>query len=340
MGSFRNLLFLFGSLKSAVLTACDPIKRTLRSGGELATANAAVINGGSDAFCTQSTHEESRLILEGEADFPVGSETRCAIADDRTFFLSNTLERPESLQPTNLARSLEARNIQRMRLLLVGYVLIVVICFIGSAPVSAGAVYEDVPSVVDPKAKYLFYMHGLAIERSGRRASSYNYSGILKALAERGFIVIGAERDPVHNVEYAEKVTGQVKKLLTVGVPAKNITVAGHSKGGMITMLVMSILAEPDIAYVNFAGCGRESSGFSGFRRYAKTRAPRARGRLLSAYDRNDQIAGSCKQALEKMTNAYVTERVLDNGGGHGLFRKPEAEWLDMLEAWAERRDK
>ena len=40
------------------------------------------------------------------------------------------------------------------------------------------------------------------------------------------------------------------------------------------------------------------------------------------------------------MTNAYVMERVLDSGGGHGLFRKPEAEWLDMLEAWAERQDK
>jgi hypothetical protein len=217
---------------------------------------------------------------------------------------------------------------------------IVAICFIGSASASAGAVYKEVPSVVDLKAKYLFYMHGLAIERGGRHARSYNYSGILKELAKRDFIVIGEERSPVSNVEYAEKVAGQVKKLLTAGVPAKNITVAGHSKGGMIAMLVMSIVAESDIAYVNFAGCGREGSRFSGFRRFAKTRAPRARGRLLSAYDRNDQIAGSCKQALEKMTNAYVRERVLDNGGGHGLFRRPEAEWLDMLEAWAERQDK
>ena len=215
------------------------------------------------------------------------------MAGDRTFFPCGTLERSivsENMQPINLARSLKARNMQRMRLLLVGCVLIVVICFIGSTPVSAGAVYEEVPSIVDPKANYLFYMHGLAIERGGRRARSYDYSGILKELAKRGFIVIGEERNPVHNVEYAEKVAEQVKKLLTAGVPAKNITVAGHSKGGMIAMLVMSILAEPDIAYVNFAGCGKESSGFSGFRRFAKTRAPRARGRLLSAYDRKIRL--------------------------------------------------
>jgi len=63
-----------------------------------------------------------------------------------------------------------------------------------------------------------------------------------------------------------------------------------------------------------------------------------ARGRLLSAYDRSDQIAGSCKPALDKMTNAIVTERVLDVDGGHELFYTPKAEWLDILQAWAERR--
>ena len=138
---------------------------------------------------------------------------------------------------------------------------------------------------------------------------------------------------------YAEKVAGQAKKLLAGGVPAKNITVAGHSKGGMIAMAVMSILAEPDIAYVNFAGCGREGSGFTGFLRFAEQGAAAARGRLLSAYDRNDQVAGSCKPALEKMTNAVVRERVLDNGGGHEWFKVPDAKWLDVLQAWAERRD-
>lgn len=291
---------------------------------------------------TQPTHEGSPPILEGETDFRVGSETRCVRADDMIFFPRKTQEGsivPENVQPANLARSSKARRILRMRLLLVECALIVVICFIGSAPASAGAVFWEVPNVVDPKAKYLFYMHGLAIERGGQRARSYNYSGILKALANRDFIVIGEERSPVSIDVYAEKVAGQVKKLLTAGVPAKNITVAGHSKGGMITMLVMSILAEPDIAYVNFAGCGVEGSGFSGFLRFADQGAPRARGRLLSAYDRNDQIAGSCKQALEKMTNATVRERVLDNGGGHELFYSPEAGWLDVLQAWAERRD-
>ncbi len=228
--------------------------------------------------------------------------------------------------------------IKRMCVFLRDCTLIGIAIFTVCTPVLAGTVQKDVPSVVDPNAKYLFYMHGLAIEQGGPRAKSYDYSGILKELAKRGFVVIGEERSRVRNDVYADKVAGQVRKLLTAGVPAKNITVAGHSKGGMITMLVMSSLADPDIAYVNFAGCGREGSGFEGYLRFAEHRASMARGQLLSAYDRSDQIAGSCKPALDKMTNATVTERVLDIGGGHELFYSPKAEWLNILQAWAERR--
>jgi hypothetical protein len=228
--------------------------------------------------------------------------------------------------------------IKRIGVFLRAYTLIGIAIVTVCVPAVAGTVQKDVPSVVDPNARYLFYMHGLAIEQGGPRAKSYDYAGILKELAKRGFVVIGEERSRVRNDVYADKVAVQVRKLLTAGVPAKNITVAGHSKGGMITMLVMSSLANPNIAYVNFAGCGREGSGFGGHLRFAEHRASMARGRLLSAYDRSDQIAGSCKPALDKMTNAIVTERVLDIGGGHELFYTPKAEWLDILQAWAERR--
>jgi len=160
-------------------------------------------------------------------------------------------------------------------------------------PVLAGTVQSDIPSVVDPSAKYLFYMHGRAIEEGGPRAKSYRYSSTLEELAKRGFVVIGEERSPVRNDVYADKVAGQVRKLLAAGVPAKNITVAGHSKGGLIAMLVMSNLANTDVAYVNFAGCIKGVSESQGYLKFAEHRAPRARGRLLSAYDRSDEVAGS-----------------------------------------------
>jgi len=205
-------------------------------------------------------------------------------------------------------------------------------------PVLAGTVQSDIPSVVDPSAKYLFYMHGRAIEEGGPRAKSYRYSSTLEELAKRGFVVIGEERSPVRNDVYADKVAGQVRKLLAAGVPAKNITVAGHSKGGLIAMLVMSNLANTDVAYVNFAGCIKGVSESQGYLKFAEHRAPRARGQLLSAYDRSDEVAGSCKQALDRMKGAVVVERVLDIGGGHELFYSPKAQWLDVLQSWAERR--
>jgi hypothetical protein len=248
----------------------------------------------------------------------------------------------EKLLSTNMALNFSLSRActfsKRTGVFLLICTLMGIVIFALCTPALAGSVQKDVPSVIDPNAKYLFYMHGFAIEQGGPRARFYDYSGIMKELAKRGFVAIGEERSRVRSDVYAEKVVGQVRKLISAGVPAKNITVAGHSKGGMITMLVMAMLADPDIAYVNFAGCGREGSGFEGYLQFAERRASMARGQLLSAYDRSDQIAGSCKPALDKMTNAVVTERVLDIGGGHELFYSPKAEWLDILQAWAERR--
>ena len=216
------------------------------------------------------------------------------------------------------------------------------LCAIGMAllagPTWAGGVHADVPASPDARVKYLLYMNGLGLETAGPRAQAYQYRDILDALAGRGFEVIGEQRASVRADAYAEKVAGQVKALLGAGVPASHITVAGHSKGGMITMLVMAMVRNPEVAYVNFAGCGQPGSGFEGFQRFGQARGPMAQGILLSAYDRDDRIAGSCKAALDRMTKAKVTERVLDVGGGHEAFYTPKASWLDVLQGWAERR--
>ena len=222
-------------------------------------------------------------------------------------------------------------------MLLVLCLFVTIVNHADTAPAWAGEIYKDVPEAINTEAKYIFYMHGIAIEQGGERARKYKYTEILKELADRGFVVIGEKRKHTKNLEYADKIARQARILLTAGVPASNITVAGHSKGGMITLLVMARLAEPEIAYVNFAGCGRENSGFTGYLDFAAKGARKARGNLLSAYDRSDQIAGSCKEALDVMTSAQVTERVLEFGGGHELFYKPEAGWIDILVNWADR---
>ena len=74
------------------------------------------------------------------------------------------------------------------------YSLVSIIVLTVYTPAGAGDVFKDVPGNIDPNAKYLFYMHGFAVEQGGPRAKAYDYSGILKELAKRGFVVIGEER--------------------------------------------------------------------------------------------------------------------------------------------------
>jgi hypothetical protein len=205
----------------------------------------------------------------------------------------------------------------------------------------AGESHGDVPAAIDKQAKYLFYMHGKIVEDEGRYASHpvygpYQYDAIVDALAARGFVVISEVRDYVAKGAYARKVAGQVKKLLAAGVAPANITVIGHSKGGFIAMLASAIIGNPDLNFVNMAGCGKGTRFGGSFRKFVAKDASRLQGRILSLYDGSDEIAGSCRGAFEKAAgNVESKEIVFDTGKGHGLFYSPEKIWIDEVVRWA-----
>src|SRR5206468_510790 len=83
----------------------------------------------------------------------------------------------------------------------------------------------------------LSFLHGRIVQEQGRRAVSpdygpYEYDAILRGLASAGFVVISEVRPrgteaPV----YADRVVGQVRRLLDAGVPSRQITVLGASMG-------------------------------------------------------------------------------------------------------------
>lgn len=201
-----------------------------------------------------------------------------------------------------------------------------------------GEVFSTPPAQPDPAGRYLFYLHGAALELGGRQADKYDYRGILDALAQRGFIVIGEVRGMTDNDDYADKIATQVRTLLTAGVPASHITVAGHSKGGDITLRIMARLANPDLAFANLAGCGISPRQQRQLARFAEKLAATPSGHLLSIYDRRDAIAGSCEILHKELPEATRRELPLDTGGGHELFYRPDPVWLDPLQAWAEMR--
>jgi hypothetical protein len=176
------------------------------------------------------------------------------------------------------------------------------------------AIHPDVPTPVDPAARYLFHLHGRAVELQGATAKtpfgSYLYNDVVGALADRGFIVISEVRPPTTQLApYAVVVAAQVAKLLEAGVPPENITVTGFSGGGAIALLATAAIGNPRVNFVLMAGCLLGSTGRTVTGLLAVGRPPQ--GRVLSIYDEGDTNAGSCATQLADKLGVTFTEVVL-----------------------------
>ena len=197
-------------------------------------------------------------------------------------------------------------------------------------PVGPGPILTDVPARPDPKARYVFYLHGRILETQGRRAVSpdfgpYEYDAILEALAARGLAVVSEVRKDGAGREFVDKVAGQVRRLKAAGVPSRHIALIGASKGAGMTLQVAAALGDPEMSYVVLAGCSVEQ--------------PTAlRGRILSIYDADDSFQPSCARTFAQA--AHLTARkeiVVKTGRGHGLLYKPYEEWVSPAVAWIHR---
>ena len=196
-----------------------------------------------------------------------------------------------------------------------------------------GQILKDLPERVDPRANYLFYLHGKIIEEKGIRPTDprygvYEYEQILDALGREGFVVISEARakgtDPK---EYAAKVVGQIEALIGAGVPPRNITVVGASKGSVITMLVSTGLKNRDANFVIMSNCNDwVLENFN----------PDLYGNVLSIYDEGDEFGASCQKIFDHAAGLNRRkEIVLKLGLGHAILYKPMREWIDPAAAWA-----
>jgi hypothetical protein len=202
-----------------------------------------------------------------------------------------------------------------------------------------GSSYEDVPPSIDASRKYLFYLHARIVEMQGRRAESrvhgrYRYDDIVKALADRGLVVISEVRPANTTLAYGRKVAGQVRALRAAGVPPENITVTGFSKGGALSIVASAESDEPRVNFVVMAGCG--IGRFEPvYKELLREFAPRMQGRVLSIYDEADREAASCQEAFARASGLEYKEIKLNTGLGHGLFYRPDKVWLDPVSDWA-----
>jgi pimeloyl-ACP methyl ester carboxylesterase len=185
------------------------------------------------------------------------------------------------------------------------------------------------PATVDPSGNYLLYYHNYYVETKGTEGDC-KYYDILKTFADNGFSVISEVRPKDTSVvEYAKKAAGDVQKLLDAGVPQERITVAGHSKGGVIVLRMASLLEKPKINYLVMAGCGIKGLEKS----YPDV--TRLKGNFLSLYASSDKIAGSCRSTFPRDSADFsAREIVLESAAGHQLFFKPVDLWVDPVVAW------
>jgi hypothetical protein len=206
-----------------------------------------------------------------------------------------------------------------------------------SLPTHALSAYPF-PDSIDPAKQYLFYLHGKIIEDQGIPAISpefgeYEYEAILKKLKGYGFVVISEQRaKDTDGVEYAKKVAQQAKALLNAGVPAKNITILGASKGGGIAIYVSHFLENKEVDFVIMAICSPDEVAA------LQQNQIFLYGNVLSIYDSTDVLAGSCKDLFafsEGKGIARHAEIVLQVGIGHGILFKPLDEWITPVVQWA-----
>lgn len=188
------------------------------------------------------------------------------------------------------------------------------------------------PERPQPGTRYLFYLHGKIVEDQGPAAVSpeygpYEFSAIVRQLADSGFAVISEVRAPDTDPElYADSLTGQVGRLLAGGVPPSDITVIGASKGSVIAMLVSSRLTAP-VRYVLLANCNDYI-----FRRFPL----RLHGDVLSIYDAGDSLGQTCRPLFEQSPELGKRQEVrLETGLRHGIIFRPLEAWVRPALAWA-----
>ena len=215
---------------------------------------------------------------------------------------------------------------------------------ISAPPVAAGAIHADVPERPDPAARYIVYLHGAWPETHAKdephpKRGPFRYDAIVAGLADRGFEVISELRTkPTNPRTFARLTREKIEALIARGVPAKNVTVVGFSKGGEMALIIGAKLRQQEASFAILAGCAKGKSRQS-YEKILANDASTLRGRFLSLYDQADRVAGTCREAFAKTGVATVKEEVLKVGKGHGTFYEANRVWLDRVSDFARGKD-
>jgi quercetin dioxygenase-like cupin family protein len=114
MANFLNLYDIVKQFKTDPESRDDPVNRMFICDGESISANIASSSGGGSKLHTQPDHDEIVIVIEGEAEFRVGDETRRVGPGDLMFIPRNTLHgRVRTLTESMSALSIYAPHFAR-----------------------------------------------------------------------------------------------------------------------------------------------------------------------------------------------------------------------------------
>lgn len=230
--------------------------------------------------------------------------------------------------------------------------ILLIALWVGHSPIATASILKEPPASPDPNGRYMFLMFGLQTEFLGPDSFNqmyqkrYETTALAKAFSERGYTVI-TEIRPRNTVEedYSNKITTQVRQLISQGVKAENIVVAGHSKGAVLTLFSAGKLADPKLNFVVMAGCALPSTTRIAnvnprqlFVDLIEKYAPKSQGRMLSVYDKEDNEFQTCQEYAKVAPGLKLTEKVIDTGSapgkGHSAFYTPDSRWLEIVSDW------
>ena len=206
-----------------------------------------------------------------------------------------------------------------------------------SLNVGAVQIYTDMPDDINPQQQYVIYSHGLIVEGDNATPVSQEY-GVYDFPAIKAALFSGAEFNLIAHhrakdtdiAEYTAQLESWVLQLLNAGVKPSRISLVGFSRGGYLTALASSRLAEHQINTVLLAAC---SDG--DIRR--QDDKVKLGGHLLSIYETTD-FAGSCNQLAQRSRLLSFTEIAITTQRKHGAFYQPLPEWLEPVNTWLKQR--
>jgi len=197
--------------------------------------------------------------------------------------------------------------------------------------VYAGKVYDQFPDKVDPSGKYVFYSHGKIVEGKNTnpvspRWGEYKFPKVKEALSSNNYTLIAYHRPQNTNPKkFALKLSMDVKKLISLGVKPRNISLVGFSRGGEITILTSRNLQNPDINIILLASCANFMNNNKLFKVY---------GNIYSIYETSDMV-GSCQFLINQSSNVgSFNEISISTGKEHGAFFTPISEWVIPVKKW------